>query len=183
MNNSMERIINSQRKEGPTVAQLNTASSIESLDLENVDSDDASPDPTKHSIRQSSQGTEPDYTTPMAAQKTRHSIATAAASVKRNSLLPKKSSPLKEIKRKTLDHSELDVESMLTLKNLANSQPANSAKAMFIKRLPDQMAQFKRNRARNREYIAIIQNEEKHWKGVFKHSFNNHRMMNDGRRD
>ena len=45
------------------------------------------------------------------------------------------------------------------------------------------MAQFKRNRARNREYIAIIQNEEKHWKGVFKHSFNNHRMMNDGRRD
>ena len=56
----------------------------------------------------------------MAAQKTRHSIATAAASIKRHSLLPKKSSPLKEIKRKTLDLSDMDSESLLTLKNLAN---------------------------------------------------------------
>ena len=54
---------------------------------------------------------------------------------------------------------------------------------MFIKRLPDQMAQFKRTRARNREYIAITQNEEKYWKSIFKHPFNNHRMLNDGRRD
>ena len=70
----------------------------------------------------------------MTKPKTRHSIATtaaSAASIKRHSLLPKKSSPLKEVKRKTHDLSDMDSESQLTLKNLAK-KPANSAKAMFI---------------------------------------------------
>mmetsp|Transcript_15272 Transcript_15272/g.20757 ORF Transcript_15272/g.20757 Transcript_15272/m.20757 type:complete len:133 (+) Transcript_15272:1286-1684(+) len=42
---------------------------------------------------------------------------------------------------------------------------------------------FKRNRARNRELISILYLEEKHWKGIFKQPFSNHKVLLQGKRD